>query len=97
MAVARGMRPIRKREVRPTQRRGPEPCLEVDTYARLVHPTIPHGNLPILLLCDMAAARLSVSRRWRRTVVDCAGLPPAALRVSDAVKDGMLSLLNVAE
>lgn len=66
-----------------------------DTSARAIRSTSPHRALPILLLCDMAAAFPSDSRRWLRTVMEFAGVLQAALRVIDVVRDGMPLLLNV--
>lgn len=55
---------------------------------------VPSGDLPLLLLCDMAAAFPSVSRRWLRPVLEFIGLPEAKDSVRVAVNDGMIRLLS---
>lgn len=69
--------------------------VELDTYARALHSTVPAGDQPFLLLWDMAAAFPSVSRRWLRTVLELLGKPVAAIRVIEAVNDGTVLLLNM--
>lgn len=99
--LARGMRPILSKAVHPTQRGFVADrdlvrnIAELDTYARALHTTVMSDDLLVLLLCDMAAAFPSVSRRWLRAVLERLGVPRPAIRVIEALNSGMLLLLNM--
>lgn len=49
----------------------------------------------MLLLCDMAAALSSVSRRWLRAVPKRIGVPQAAIRIIEALNVGTALMLSV--
>lgn len=94
-ALARGMRKLQAAHVHATQRgfiAGREMSrnvLELDTYARAMHSTIPGGDLPVLLLCDMATAFPSVNRHWLAASMEEVGMPRGAIRVVRAVYKDM--------
>lgn len=67
----------------------------VRNVVELMHSTVMPGDFPVVLPCDMAAAFLSVSRRWMRTVLECLGVPLSAIRIVEAVISVILLLLNM--
>lgn len=95
------MLPILSKEAHPTQtgfvagRDLVRNVVELDTYARAMHTTVMSDDDLVLLLCDMAATFSSVTRRWLRAVLRRLGVPLAVIRVIDALKSGMLLLLNM--
>lgn len=64
--------------------------VELDMFARALHPTALAGGLPVLLLCDMAAAFPSVSRRWLRAVLE-----RLAIRDIEVLNASMVLMLSM--